>query len=253
MISILTPSKTLDFISAPPAYLTTTGLLFADEAAEIRKVIAGLTIDELKNLMHISDDLAQKVHDYYRDTTKKSAFWAYNGDVFKGVQARTLTEGDAIFAQKHIVVPSAVYGLVRPFDEISPYRLEMKANIKIGSANNLYKYWGDKLAKYVDDNADGEVVMLASQEYGKGIAAHVKSRVTTPVFLDKKPNGTIGMVPIYSKMMRGVMARWIIDHRIDDPSRLVEFSAHGYTYDAKRSTPDKPAFYREVMIPLQFK
>jgi cytoplasmic iron level regulating protein YaaA (DUF328/UPF0246 family) len=190
----------------------------------------------------------------FMDNAAKQAFWAYDGDVFKGVQAKTMTAQDAVFAQDHILVPSGLYGLVRPYDMISPYRLEMKAKLSIGKAVNLYEFWGDRLGKYVDAHADKEVLMLSSYEYARTILPFVTptTRIVTPAFIDTKPNGKEEQIAIYNKMMRGVMGRWVIDNRVDSLDDITAFKAHGYSFSPERSTDDKPVFYRPVMTPLKF-
>jgi uncharacterized protein len=254
MITVLTPSKTMDFMAPAPVFARSTDLLFSDEAQQIRTILASYDIDAIKKLMHVSDDLAIKTHAKFIDAATKQAFWAYDGDVFKGVQAKTISQGAAEFAQEHVVVPSAIYGLVRPYDMISPYRLEMKAKLSVGKAKNLYEYWDAKLGKYIDGKANGEVLMLSSYEYARTILPHVAvtTNIVTPAFIDKKPNGEESQVAIYNKMMRGVMARWVIDNKIDSLAEIIDFSAHGYVYDSERSTPQKPVFYRENMKPLVF-
>lgn len=254
MITVLTPSKTMNFTTPAPAFARSTDLLFADEAQQIRRQLMRYSIDEIKQLMNVSDDLALKTHAMYVDTAQKQAFWAYDGDVFKGVQAKTISQDVAEFAQEHVVVPSAVYGLARPYDMISPYRLEMKAKLSVGNTKNLYEYWNTKLGEYIDRNADGEVLMLSSYEYARTILPHVAAttRIVTPAFIDKKPNGEESQVAIYNKMMRGVMARWVIDNKVDSLASITGFTAHGYVYDPERSSPQKPVFYRENMKPLVF-
>lgn len=209
---------------------------------------------DIAALMSVSTDLAQKAVLAYENwgTRTNPAIYAYVGDAYKGFFAQTLTAEDIIWAQDHIRILSGLYGALRPLDLVSAYRLEMKAKLWVGGAKNLYEFWDDKIAKYVDADTDGVICVLSSDEYAKAVTAHTKSRLVTPVFLDKKPNGKIGTVPIYSKMMRGVMARWIIDHRVDRPKDLRVFSMHGYEYSAEHSTPDRPAFYRDIMTPLRF-
>ena len=244
----------MDFLTDAPAFADKTTPVFLREAEQLRGLLATYTTDEIGHLMTVSEALAVKTQDMYADTTTKQAFWAYDGDVFKGVQAKTLDEPAAKFAQAHVVVPSGLYGLLRPYDTISPYRLEMKAKVVVGGTKNLYEFWGDKLAKYVDSVADGEVLMLASYEDARTILPYVvpTTRIVTPAFIDRKTNGQEAQVAIYNKMMRGVMARWVIDSRIDSLTDITSFSAHGYSYDASRSTIDKPVFYRPHMSPLRF-
>jgi cytoplasmic iron level regulating protein YaaA (DUF328/UPF0246 family) len=254
MLTILTPSKTMNFTDRAPDFSDGTTACFIDEAAELRSAVARLSVADIKALMSVSDALAQKASAMFVQSVTKQAFWAYDGDVFKGVQAKTLDAAAAAFAQNHLVVPSAIYGLVRPNDMIAPYRLEMKAKLAIGGAKNLYEFWGDKLASYVETHADSEVLMLSSYEYARTILPYKASRtrIVTPAFIDKKPNGQESQVAIYNKMMRGVMARWVIDNRIDSLDSIREFAAHGYSYDVKRSTNQKPVYYRHAMKPLTF-
>jgi len=254
MITILTPSKTMDFVTPTPNFVGVTAPLFADEAAALRSTLAKYSILQIAKLMNVSQPLAEKTHAMLTDTAQKQAFWAYDGDVFKGVQAKTMSADDAVFAQEHVLVPSGLYGLVRPFDMISPYRLEMKAKLSTKSAKNLYEFWNDKLGRYVDAHASGEVLMLSSYEYARTIIPYVsrETRIVTPAFIDTKPNGKEEQIAIYNKMMRGVMGRWVIDNKIDSLDDLANFSDHGYSYSPERSTDDKPVFFRAVMKPLVF-
>lgn len=254
MLTILTPSKTMNFTDTAPGYALATQPIFQTEAQYLRSVISGYDHGALRKLMSISDDLARRVGAMYQEEVVKPSFWAYDGDVFRGVQAATLTRDDALFAQEHLLVPSGLYGLVRPFDLISPYRLEMKAKLVTENESNLYQFWGKKLGQYVERHASYEVLMLSSYEYAKAIVPYLSSatRVVTPAFIDRKLDGTEAQVAIYNKMMRGVMGRWMIDQRIDSLDDILNFTAHGYAYSARRSTANAPIFYREIMKPLVF-
>jgi uncharacterized protein len=254
MISLLAPSKTMDFspVDMPGFHYTTP--VFQSDAKRIVSAVQKVQDEStLAELMHVSAPIAKATKQKYQDWGKTvgPSIYSYTGDIYKGFYARTLSASDIQWAQEHLVVASGVYGILRPLDLISPYRLEMKTKLKIGDTSDLYEFWGDKLAQFVDERAGGIICNIASDEYGKAVTKFTKSRVVTPVFLDKRPDGRIGTVPIYSKMMRGVMARWIIDHRIDDPAGLVEFSAQGYRYDASRSIIDRPAFYRKISAPIR--
>lgn len=256
MITILTPSKTMDFSADTPAYVTPRVPVFAAEAGRIRSLLAGYDADAIVRLMQVSRPLAERVVAQYRNTAAKAAFWAYRGDVFKGMRAWTLTSEAVAFAETHVLVPSAVYGLVRPSDLIQPYRLEMNAKLQVDGAKNLHDYWGGQLAGYVAGLPElrGELCILSSEEYSKALVAKLPPgvRVVTPAFIDRKPTGKEAQVPIYNKMMRGVMGRWIIDEQIDSAAELVKFSGHGYAYSPERSNPDRPVFYRSEMKPLRF-
>ena len=254
MISILAPSKTLDFASPIPKWLAITEPEHIQTATSIIESLKMLTLQQLATLMHVSETIATTNHERIGTWGEnlKPALWAYRGDVYKGMYADKLSHQDALWAGEHIRIMSGLYGVLRPSDAVSPYRLEMKAKVRVGQVNDLYALWKDVLAKSVDQASGGVVCNLSSEEYAKPVTKFSKSRIVTPVFMDHKPNGTVGPVPIYSKMMRGVMARWIIDHRIDHPDQLVDFDRFDYIYDASRSKKDMPAFVRSVMTPLVF-
>lgn len=258
MITILTPSKTMDFSTDTPEYVVAREPHFADEARDIRIMLASYDLTDIMKLMHVSRSLAERVvTQYTAPVTPKAALWAYRGDVFKGFQAWTLDADTAAFADHHLLVPSAVYGILRPYDRIEPYRLDMNAKLSVDAAKDLHKYWGERLAGYVAKLPDlrGELCVLSSEEYSKALLSKLPNNitVTTPAFIDRKSNGQEVQVPIYNKMMRGVMGRWIIDHRIDTSADLVTFSGHGYTYSPERSRPGRPVFFRSEMKPLQLK
>lgn len=258
MISLLAPSKTMDMQSHAPYLRIASQPLFIDQAAIIASRLKRQSQPELRRLMNVSDDIAAKARAMYADwqptAPGKAALWAYKGDVYKGVKADNLKPEAAEWTEAHILILSGLYGLVRPHDAVQRYRLEMKASLKIGRSNNLYEFWGDRLAAYVAECANGEVCCLSSDEYARVVLRYLPRtvRVITPTFFDNKPNGQCGTVPIYSKMMRGVVARWMIDNRVDTPAGLKQFTGHGYAYDAALSRPNAPAFYRLVMKPLVF-
>jgi cytoplasmic iron level regulating protein YaaA (DUF328/UPF0246 family) len=130
----------------------------------------------------------------------------------------------------------------------------MSAKLSIDGSKNLYDFWGDRLAKYVASFRQNELLVLSSKEYSKAILAHLPAdiRVVTPVFLDVKANGQIAQIPIYNKMMRGVMARWIIDRQAGSVDDVLQFTGHDYHYCPERSTANQPVFYRSHMTPLRF-
>jgi cytoplasmic iron level regulating protein YaaA (DUF328/UPF0246 family) len=255
---LLAPSKTMDSTSTPPVSVTYGEPLFNAEAAVIANRLKKYSAGRIAKLMSVSKAIASDVVESYDnwDVTDcgRPAIWTYKGDVYKGVRAEQLDRASADWAQEHLLILSGLYGLVRPFDGIQPYRLEMKTAIKIGRVNNLHEFWGDKLSKYITERGNEWVCNLSSDEYARPALKHLPKDllVVTPVFFDKKPNGVIGTVPIYSKMMRGVMARWMIDHRVTSPQDLEAFDSQNYFYDAERSRPGFPAFRREVMTPLRF-
>lgn len=232
--------------------IAATSPLFMQHATEIAHAVRD--VDDIAQFMKVSPSIATTVQDMYRQwgDAVKPSMYMYRGDVYKGFYADTLGTGDIQWAQDHIMIASGLYGLLRPLDKISRYRLEMRAQLSVTGHANLYDFWGDQLATAADERANGTICILSSEEYARPIRKFATSRIVTPVFMDHKPNGTIGQVPIYSKMMRGVMARWIIDNRVDTPEGLVPFDRFGYVHDASRSTSEAPVFLREKMIPLVF-
>lgn len=254
---LLAPSKTLNLTDPAPSYVRPADPLFLESAANIHTRLQKLSVKQIATLMHVSTPIAQQVHDWlqtWQGQGGKPALWTYRGDVYKGFKAQELSSADAAWAEKHVVVLSGLYGLLRPSDAIEPYRLEMKTTLKVGKAKNLYELWQPQLAAYVDGSEHDWICNLSSDEYARAALGKLQSSkpVVTPVFFDKKPNGVVATVPIYSKMMRGVLARWMIDNKASCPQDLVQFSAQQYVYDVKRSTNDKPAFYRDKMVPLKF-
>lgn len=256
MLILLTPSKTMDFDSQLPISISARQPLFIEKAKIIAARIQKMSEKEIVSYMKVSPAIATNVRKMYANWSEqgqKPALWSYKGDVYKGMYANKLDEATSEWAEKHICIMSGLYGIVRPYDAISPYRLEMKTKLEVGGKSDLYGFWGTELAAYVEVHADGLVYNLCSDEYGKGVTTHLSKavRIVTPVFYDERPDG-VGRAPIYNKMMRGVVARWMIDHRTELPEQLQAFTMHGYTYNQKLSTPDAPAFYRNVMKPLVF-
>lgn len=255
MLTLLTPSKTMDFDSPPPIDVISTTPIFLQEATRLRDTLKKLSARDIQALMKVSQPLALATQQKIAGAVQqKAALWAYVGDVYKGFQAASLDAPSAEWAQSHLLIPSGLYGLLRPFDAIAAYRLEMKAPLAVENSTTLYQFWGDTLGRYVEDHADGQLLILSSQEYARTIEPYLapRTRVVTPAFIDKKPNGSESQIAIYNKIMRGVMARWIVDERIDDLDAITTFAAHEYTYSEALSTPNKPVFYRAHMIPLRF-
>lgn len=244
----------MDMTSPLPFEIEPTKPLFSRQSMSVYGAVSALRPHELSNCMKMSEALAEKTWQLYHATRfpTKPALWAYVGDVYRGVQSATMTKADGDWAQRHLLIASALYGLLRPYDAIFEYRLEMQARLRVHESDNLYDFWGTSLAAYVHSQEPETLVVLSSEEYAKAVTKNITSplRIVTPKFYDTKPSGKVGQVPIYNKQMRGVMARWMIDNRIEDATKLSEFSEHEYAYDEGRSTPESPVFTRQVMRPL---
>lgn len=253
MLFILAPSKTMDFAECDTRGNQPTLPEFQKDAEYIAEIIKNTK--DLAALMKVSPQLAEATRKTYKQWGNKTkpAIYSYVGDVYKGFYAKTLNTEDITWAQAHVRIMSGLYGMLWPLDEISQYRLEMKAHLKIDNKKDLYEYWGKRLAQKADtETDDGILCSLSSDEYARPVTRFSTSTIITPVFYDKKPNGIVGTVPIYSKMMRGVLARWVIDHRAGKPEELEQFEAQGYRYDANRSIKNSPAFFREIPKPITY-
>lgn len=257
MLLMLSPAKRLDFDTPVPAALwrATTEPAFVDRAAELIDVLRRLDPAEVAVRMHLSDPLAalnvarwsawQRVADR---RNSKPAILAFDGDVYQGLQAGTLTRPALAWAQRHLLILSGLYGVLRPLDRLQPYRLEMGTALATDRGRDLYAFWGDTLAEAIDQRLTSQrpavLVNLASAEYARAVLRPaLKARVVECVFEDWS-QGRWRVLGLLAKRARGRMARWIIDERIDSPRRLVEFDGDGYAFDRAGSGPDRLVFRR---------
>ncbi|MEQ6121427.1 peroxide stress protein YaaA [Reichenbachiella sp. MALMAid0571] len=252
MLLLISPAKSVDFES-PANTSIATQPDFVAESTRLIKKMGTFSRKKVGELMSISPELAALNVDRYQKWTPepkkedtKQALLAFNGEVFRGLNAKEMNEGDLQFAQDHLRILSGLYGLLRPLDLIQPYRLEMGTRLKYYSYNNLYQFWGDKITKRI--NADlGEskcVVNLASTEYYKSVLEpKLKVNVITPIFKDFS-KGEYRVLMTYAKNARGVMANYIIKNRITEPERMKSFNENGYVFDPSLSDESNWVFTR---------
>jgi cytoplasmic iron level regulating protein YaaA (DUF328/UPF0246 family) len=254
MIAVISPAKTLDFT---PQSVTTkaTQPVFTVEAAELAALLKGYSPARLAKLMSINPKLAQLNFERYQEWSlpftaqnAKQALFCFKGDVFLGIDATTLNAEDADFAQGTLRILSGLYGVLRPLDLMQPYRLEMGSPLKVKRRKDLYQFWGNKIAEAVmgavEQSADKVVVNLASKEYFKVLEGRIDDvRVITPVFKDFK-NGEYRFIHVFGKKARGLMTRFIIDRRIQDPEEMKLFDYEGYFYNDRMSGGDEWVFTR---------
>jgi cytoplasmic iron level regulating protein YaaA (DUF328/UPF0246 family) len=254
MLTLLSPAKKMNMDPAQTA-LSATRPRFETATRELAELAKTKTADDLKALMHISDNLAQLNADRFaafnldgRSNSAKPAGLAFDGDVYWGLEAKTLSDDDLEYAQDHLRILSGLYGILRPLDAIQPYRLEMGTKLENARGKNLYGFWQDDLAGSLNeelaDHADSTIVNLASNEYFK--AANTKalaSPVISAKFMEDK-DGKSRPVQYYTKFARGLMARWILQNRVDRAEGLKDFDANGYRFDPARSTEDILVFHR---------
>lgn len=249
MLVVISPAKKLDMDTVEG--VTPTQPMFPDRATELAKVAGKLKVKDLQNLMHISENLAKLNADRFKDfgqMDRKAAALAFAGDTYQGLEATTLDPDDMAYAQDHLRILSGLYGVLRPLDEIEPYRLEMGSRLKTKRGKSLYDYWGDTLSQALNAQAqtvDTDVLVnCASQEYFGAVDLTVlDARVITPVFMEDKGQGP-KIVSFFAKKARGAMARFMIQNRVTSVEGLRDFDIGGYSYQPRESTDDKLVFTR---------
>ena len=251
MLAVLSPAKKLDTETPLPSDVHSQPRLIK-QAAQLARAARKLKSQDLKNLMGISDDLADlnvarfKAFDPDFDLSNaRQAMYLFNGDVYQGLDAYSL-EGDALdYAQDHLRILSGLYGVLRPLDLAQPYRLEMGIRFKTTKADDLYGYWGETIAKQLaGDLDDGVLVNLASNEYFKAVKPKaLKARIITPTFKEMR-EGQPRQISFFAKKARGLMARYMIDQRLSDADGLKDFDSDGYGFRADLSKGDTWVFTR---------
>jgi cytoplasmic iron level regulating protein YaaA (DUF328/UPF0246 family) len=254
MLTLLSPAKKMNMARVETAVPVTQPRL-RDDTHELAIVAKTQTAEDLKRLMHISDNLATMNVERFqafnldnRSNSAKPAGLAFDGDVYWGLDADTFSEESLSYAQDHLRILSGLYGVLRPMDAIQPYRLEMGTKMLNGRGKSLYDFWGariaDRLNADVADHTDTTVVNLASNEYFKAVDAKALGQaVIGAKFLNVK-NGEARSLMYYAKHARGTMARWIMENRVDRADGLKDFNAGGYTFDAIASTGSDLVFSR---------
>lgn len=252
MLIVLSPAKRLDFTEADPA-LPASERRFRDDTASLSKTTKRQTRADLRRLMGISDDLAKLNAERFKAFDPESvdgvqAAFAFAGDVYEGLKARELDAAALGWAQDHLRILSGFYGLLRPLDRIQPYRLEMGTRLKTRRGSSLYDFWGDRISKQLNADAEGQadptLVNLASQEYFGAVDARaLKLPVVTPQFREEK-DGESRIISFFAKKARGAMARFAIDERIERAEDLKAFDRDGYRFDKAASSEVEWIFIR---------
>jgi hypothetical protein len=253
LLIVLSPAKRLDFSEPPPDAPATLPRL-ADDMASLVRTAKRQTRADLRRLMGISEDLAQLNRERFQaidpaavDAGVQAAF-AFAGDVYQGLEARTLDASALAFAQDRLRILSGLYGLLRPLDRIQPYRLEMGTRLKTRRGSSLYDFWGDRISKQLNADAEGHadrtLVNLASQEYFGAVDARALTLpVVTPHFREEK-DGESRIISFFAKKARGTMARFAIDARIETAADLKAFDQDDYRFQSAASTETDWIFTR---------
>ncbi|WP_457391851.1 peroxide stress protein YaaA [Roseateles sp. P5_E1] len=258
MLFLLSPAKSLDYDTPTPPELAPalTRPQFLDDTASLIDLLRTKSVDDVRGLMDLSEPLAQLNVDRYKawrprftEHNSKPAVLAFNGDVYDGLDAKTLSADDIAWAQVHVRMLSGLYGILRPLDRMQPYRLEMGTRLAGEHGASLYDYWGDRLALHLNKLARGEkapvIVNLASQEYFRAADRKaLKPRVVDCQFEDWK-NGEYKIISFFAKRARGLMARYAIQQRLETPEALKNFNLDGYRLAPEVSSPDRLVFRRK--------
>ncbi|MEX6625944.1 peroxide stress protein YaaA [Tenacibaculum salmonis] len=249
---IISPAKSLDFETKATTN-TYTQPRFLDKSIKLNQKLKTLSKQELSDLMKISDDLASLNYQRNKDwqipfdlDNAKQAIFSFTGVVFKGIDVNSLSEEKIPILQSNLRILSGLYGLLKPLDLIQPYRLEMGTRLKVGSTENLYKFWNDELVNSLNDELEDEelLVNLASLEYFKALPKKLlKVPMITPVFKDFK-NGEYKTIMTFAKKARGLMVRYIIENDVKTIDELKGFNIDNYAFSEEMSTETELYFTR---------
>jgi uncharacterized protein len=219
---------------------------FLSQATFLNSALQRKDAPELSRLMAINDTLAARVKgdiDAWNNRIKgAAAALTFRGDIYSGLSAGQWNEADAVFAQTHLLILSGLYGLLRPFDAIKPYRLEMGYKLELDNGLRSDTFWEQQLTHAL--NPGDTYINLTAAEYFKVIKRQLSaSRVISPKFLtvSKKTNQPV-FVTVHAKIARGSFANWLIQNKIDDPEKLSGYNLLNYRYDKKLSTELEPVF-----------
>lgn len=254
MLAVVSPAKKLDTTPHGRGLAPTQPVLLRDAVA-LADTAKGLGTDDLQALMGISEKLANLNRDRFQqfstpftDDNAKPAVLTFNGDTYTGFDAATLSDADLQWSQDRLAILSGLYGLLRPLDLIQPYRLEMGTRMANPKGSNLYQFWGEriteKLTERMRNHANQSLINLASNEYFKSVrTAALPGAVITPAFKEIR-DGQPKMISFMAKRARGMMARYIVEERLDRPEGLKDFTAGGYAYEPSMSSDTTWTFTR---------
>lgn len=252
ILALLSPAKSLDFETALNTSLKSEPQ-FQKETLYLASKLKKTSAKKLGDLMGISPALAALNHERYQvfeETPNKNlhrqAAWAFNGDVYRGLEAYTLSEKEQEYLQQHLRILSGLYGYLKPADIIQPYRLEMGCGFKVTpTKDNLYKYWKPLLAPSLNkEEGVTHIVNLASQEYFKSVDTKKLKRPVLHIDFKENKGGTFKTVSFFAKKARGLMARYMAQQNVQDIQDLKLFDLENYTYNDSLSSEDKWIFTR---------
>ncbi|MCC5826080.1 peroxide stress protein YaaA [Alkalimonas sp.] len=255
MLMVISPAKDLAMQRQAPVEERTEPAMLAD-AKQLIDICRDLTPVDIAKLMKLSDKLAglnaARFADWQLPFTRDNAspaLFAFNGDVYQGLDASSLTPEDLKFAQQHLRILSGLYGVLRPLDLMQAYRLEMGTRLKNPAGETLYAFWQDRISEQLNQQLDelgSELLLnLASQEYFKAVKPKaLQAKVLNVQFKDCK-NGQYKVISFYAKKARGMMARYVITNRVKTAEQLQSFHSGGYYFSQQESSASELVFLRD--------
>lgn len=256
MLFLLSPAKSLDY-ETPAGDVPHTLPLFVKQSTQLIKLLRQQSVQDISDLMDLSETLSTlNVKRYkawrpkFTADNSKQAVLAFDGDVYGGLDAKTLKTKDLAWAQDHLRILSGLYGVLRPLDWMQPYRLEMSTLLANEAGTNLYKFWGAQISEFLNQELASHktpvVVNLASQEYFKAVDIKaLKARVVECVFEEYK-NGQYKVISFMAKRARGLMARYAVTHHVTSVKKLEAFDLEGYAFAPTASQADRLVFRRKM-------
>jgi uncharacterized protein len=255
MLFLISPAKALDY-ETPPHIDTHTQPQFVPQASELIEVLREKSPQQIAELMSLSDTLSglnvaryQAWKPRFNMGNSKQAVLAFNGDVYEGLDAKTLDAPALDWLQQHLCILSGLYGVLRPLDLMQPYRLEMGTRLATAKGKNLYQFWGTQIADYLNERARADatpvIVNLASEEYFKSVDRKtLQPRVVTCAFEERK-GGAYKVISFMAKRARGLMVRYAVQHCVSTPEQLKGFDLEGYQFVPAVSETDRLVFRRD--------
>tara|TARA_B110000444_G_C18708292_1_gene532467 strand:- start:239 stop:1003 length:765 start_codon:yes stop_codon:yes gene_type:complete len=254
MITLLSPAKKLSKDCSAISSLYTIPHFLSNSLSLITQ-LKKMDDQELQNTMKISESLAKVNSERFASwkmpfnpkNSKEAAFF-FNGDTYSGLDIQSISKNDLNFLQNNIRILSGLYGILKPLDLIMPYRLEMGTKLNVDTFKDLYQFWGNKISKNLytslKSHASKTIINCASAEYFKSVNNdHIGADIITPVFKEYR-DGKAKIISFSAKKARGMMARFIVQNRISNPSELKNFEVDGYKYNEDLSEPKYPLFLR---------
>ena len=250
---IISPAKSLDFDSELNSQNVSVPK-FLEKTLAINSILKQKSPSDLMKLQSISEKLSDlnwkrnlEFSSNHNDDNSRPAIFAFNGDVYEGLDVKTLDVKKIDFLQNNLRIISGLYGVLKPLDLIQPYRLEMGTKISINGSSNLYEYWSNDITKFLSDEllSSEFLLNLASNEYFSAIdKSKINSEIISPIFKDFK-NGKLKIISFYAKKARGMMVRYVADHLIDSYDNLLSFNYGGYIFNENETTVrNQPVFTR---------